>query len=395
MGKKRRKAPKVWCYYCEREFDDEKVLVQHQKAKHFKCHYCHKKLSTAGGMAIHVLQVHKETVTKVPNAKPDRESTEIEIYGMEGIPPEILAAHDEDYEEGKATKSTKAEAPPSGFGGISLPTSAIHMPSQPLYPAIPPMHTPQVSVPHRPPNWPATPPSQAWSASPISGQSPIPFRPAQLPQMPQPLFPIPNPPVPVTSSVTQPFQDPLLQRQTQPIPRPLFPVQNNQSLPLTSSGLPSQSPVQSSYSPVPSSYSTQSHSLFPINGQYTNTPLSSNLSSPFPSEPLQRPTSEPIGPVEGSNVSSVHSAPTIKGGSAPEFSGALATSTSSHMYALGPNTGAPSIGPPPVISNKPPSAQAAAKEVYLVWDDEAMSMEERRMGLGKYQVYDETSQVSP
>lgn len=34
---------------------------------------------------------------RVPNAKPDRESTEIEIFGMQGIPPEILAAH---YGEG-------------------------------------------------------------------------------------------------------------------------------------------------------------------------------------------------------------------------------------------------------------------------------------------------------
>lgn len=65
MGKKKKRAAsKVWCYYCDREFDDEKILVQHQKAKHFKCHVCHKKLSTAGGMSIHVLQVHKETVSK-------------------------------------------------------------------------------------------------------------------------------------------------------------------------------------------------------------------------------------------------------------------------------------------------------------------------------------------
>lgn len=65
MGKKKKRASeKVWCYYCDREFDDEKILVQHQKAKHFKCHVCHKKLSTASGMVIHVLQVHKENVTK-------------------------------------------------------------------------------------------------------------------------------------------------------------------------------------------------------------------------------------------------------------------------------------------------------------------------------------------
>lgn len=39
MGRKKRGTIKkvVFCYYCDREFDDEKVLIQHQKAKHFKC----------------------------------------------------------------------------------------------------------------------------------------------------------------------------------------------------------------------------------------------------------------------------------------------------------------------------------------------------------------------
>jgi hypothetical protein len=64
MGKKKKKTYMVWCFYCEREFEDEKVLIQHQKAKHFKCHVCHKKLSSAGGMVIHVLQVHKESISK-------------------------------------------------------------------------------------------------------------------------------------------------------------------------------------------------------------------------------------------------------------------------------------------------------------------------------------------
>ena len=47
---------------------------------------------------------------------------------------------------------------------------------------------------------------------------------------------------------------------------------------------------------------------------------------------------------------------------------------SSHMYSSGPNTGGPSIGPPPVISNKPPGLPGSTNEVYLVWDDEAFSM---------------------
>lgn len=48
--------------YCERDFEDEKVLISHQRAKHFKCTRCSKKLNTAGGMRVHVVQVHKETI---------------------------------------------------------------------------------------------------------------------------------------------------------------------------------------------------------------------------------------------------------------------------------------------------------------------------------------------
>ena len=82
--------------YCNRDFDDEKVLTFHQKAKHFKCHVCHKKLYTAPGLAIHCSQVHKEIVTKVPNAINGRDNIELEIYGMEGIPPEDRIAHEKE-----------------------------------------------------------------------------------------------------------------------------------------------------------------------------------------------------------------------------------------------------------------------------------------------------------
>ena len=56
MGKKKRHHPDVeeiitrpWCYYCERDFDDLKILISHQKAKHFKCERCGRRLNTAGG----------------------------------------------------------------------------------------------------------------------------------------------------------------------------------------------------------------------------------------------------------------------------------------------------------------------------------------------------------
>jgi hypothetical protein len=50
--------------YCERRFLDEKILIAHQKSRHFKCHVCNKKLSSAPGLVVHIFQVHKETITK-------------------------------------------------------------------------------------------------------------------------------------------------------------------------------------------------------------------------------------------------------------------------------------------------------------------------------------------
>uniref|UniRef100_A0A8C5P5F6 C2H2-type domain-containing protein n=1 Tax=Jaculus jaculus TaxID=51337 RepID=A0A8C5P5F6_JACJA len=66
-----------------RDFDDENILIQHQKAKHFNCHICHKKLYTGPGLAIHCMQVHKETIDAVLNAIPGRTDIELDIYGME------------------------------------------------------------------------------------------------------------------------------------------------------------------------------------------------------------------------------------------------------------------------------------------------------------------------
>lgn len=96
MGKKKRRDDggeasqqrRIFCYYCDRNFDDEKVLILHQKARHFKCPTCHKKLSTVSGMLIHTQQVHKESLKSIPNAKPGKESVEVEVYGMEGVPGE-------------------------------------------------------------------------------------------------------------------------------------------------------------------------------------------------------------------------------------------------------------------------------------------------------------------
>jgi hypothetical protein len=60
MGRKSKaKGPVVqpFCYYCDREFDDENVLILHQKAKHFKCHVCFKRMTTIQALSIHLSHV--------------------------------------------------------------------------------------------------------------------------------------------------------------------------------------------------------------------------------------------------------------------------------------------------------------------------------------------------
>ncbi|CAN8313773.1 unnamed protein product [Cochlearia groenlandica] len=337
MGKKKKRATeKVWCYYCDREFDDEKILVQHQKAKHFKCHVCHKKLSTASGMVIHVLQVHKENVTKVPNADSGRDATDLEIYGMQGIPPDALAAHYGEEEEESQAKVAKIEIPSVPLGGaVPRPYGMMYQPQQPqqVPGAVRPMYY-HPGAPMRPPGpgWPMPPPRpQQWY--PQNPAAPVP-QPAHLGYRPQPLFPVHG------MGMAMPTPSHLVQ------PSPVSGV--------TPPGIPAASPAM----PVP-------QPLFPV----------MNNSAPSQASPFST---------------------SLPGGGAQQFppnnSMPVGGNTNAHSYASGPNTSGPSIGPPPVIANKAPTSQP--NEVYLVWDDEAMSMEERRMSLPKYKVHDETSQMN-
>ena len=47
----------------------------------------------ATGLSVHMNQVHKENLTTVENALPNRANLDIEIFGMEGIPDDVVASH--------------------------------------------------------------------------------------------------------------------------------------------------------------------------------------------------------------------------------------------------------------------------------------------------------------
>ncbi|PGH35838.1 hypothetical protein GX50_01296 [[Emmonsia] crescens] len=133
MGKKKRGHPDLeellsrpWCYYCERDFDDLKILISHQKAKHFKCDRCGRRLNTAGGLSVHMSQVHKETLSAVDNALPNRSSLDIEIFGMEGVPEDVLQAHNQrvltQYHQAEVERRAVTGNPAPGVpGGGSQP----------------------------------------------------------------------------------------------------------------------------------------------------------------------------------------------------------------------------------------------------------------------------------
>ncbi|XP_011153846.1 BUB3-interacting and GLEBS motif-containing protein ZNF207 [Harpegnathos saltator] len=175
MGRKKKKQSRPWCWYCNREFEDEKILIQHQKAKHFKCHICHKKLYTGPGLSIHCMQVHKETIDKVPNSLPNRSDIEIEIYGMEGIPPNDAKEHERQRNGGRPGSPSSGEdepvtkkAKPEGLLGSA--------PAMPGMAGIPGM-TPQPTLPPMPPGM-AHP-----SMAPHPGIPPHPGMPPMHPMM--------------------------------------------------------------------------------------------------------------------------------------------------------------------------------------------------------------------
>ncbi|MCJ1245886.1 hypothetical protein MMC30_003090 [Trapelia coarctata] len=128
MGKKKRGHPDVeeilsrpWCYYCERDFDDLKILINHQKAKHFKCERCGRRLNTAGGLSVHMTQVHKETLTTIENALPNRSNLDVEIFGMEGIPEDVVGSHNQrvrsQFAQAEAERRAATGNPGTGGAG--------------------------------------------------------------------------------------------------------------------------------------------------------------------------------------------------------------------------------------------------------------------------------------
>ncbi|XP_072224174.1 BUB3-interacting and GLEBS motif-containing protein ZNF207-like [Leuresthes tenuis] len=342
MGRKKKKQMKPWCWYCNRDFDDEKILIQHQKAKHFKCHICHKKLYTGPGLAIHCMQVHKETIDGVPNAIPGRTDIELEIYGMEGIPEKDMEERrrvleqknqetqrkkqnqddsdedDEDDEPGPSFQPPAAGQPPTGYippmtqpvgaGAPGIPPSG-YSGIPPMIPGVPPM------IPGLHPVMAGMPPGMI----PMGGMMP-PMMPGVPPGIP--------PPVGHRSGITH-----------MPQPPPAASILTRPAVP-TAAPLPGQTDI--------------AKPLFPSAGQSHQTVSGS------PHAPL--------------STSSDPSKPTF-----PAY-------TQAATAVAGPNAGSGTVSKPPsTMASKPATLTTSSATSKLIHPDEDLSLEELRAQLTRYQ----------
>lgn len=66
-------------------------------------------------------QVHKEQLTEIENALPNRSGLDVEIFGMEGVPEDVLLAHQQrvatQYHQAEAERQAVTGNPPAGSGG--------------------------------------------------------------------------------------------------------------------------------------------------------------------------------------------------------------------------------------------------------------------------------------
>ncbi|KAG1973102.1 BUB3-interacting and GLEBS motif-containing protein ZNF207 [Pimephales promelas] len=280
--------------YCNRDFDDEKILIQHQKAKHFKCHICHKKLYTGPGLAIHCMQVHKETIDGVPNAIPGRTDIELEIYGMEGIPEKDMQdrrrvleqkSHESQKKKPNQDDSDEEDDDDDDEAG---PSSFQQPAAQPQAAYMPPMT--QAGI-HHVAHAQGMPHGYAGMPHMLTGVPPmIPGMPPVMPGMPPGMMPMGGMMHPMMPGMP-PGMPPHVARPGMPPMAPAAPV---------------TAPVMASRPAVPATQSVASKPLFPsaVQAQQTVSGPSSNSSdSPKVTFPAYtQPSSTPSVAVSSSTV---------------------------------------------------------------------------------------------
>uniref|UniRef100_A0A2K6KPZ1 Zinc finger protein 207 n=1 Tax=Rhinopithecus bieti TaxID=61621 RepID=A0A2K6KPZ1_RHIBE len=336
MGRKKKKQLKPWCWYCNRDFDDEKILIQHQKAKHFKCHICHKKLYTGPGLAIHCMQVHKETIDAVPNAAENDHtwnlwSTGIEYHQTKNRDRKDHTSSLTQNTQESQKKKQQDDSDEYDDDDSAASTSFQPQPVQPQQGYIPPMAQPGLPpVPGAPGMPPGMPPPVPRPGIPPMTQAQAVSAPGILNRPPAPTATVPAPQPPVT--------------------KPLFPSAGQMGTPVTSSSTASSNSE---------SLSASSKALFPSTAQAqaaVQGPVGTDF-KPLNSTPAT--TTEPPKPTF------------------PAYTQSTASTTST--------TNSTAAKPAASITSKPATLTTTSATSKLIHPDEDISLEERRAQLPKYQ----------
>lgn len=77
------------------------------------------------GLSVHMSQVHKEQLTEIENALPNRSGLDVEIFGMEGIPNDVLNSHNQrvaaQFQQAETERQVATGNPPAGGGTAGQP----------------------------------------------------------------------------------------------------------------------------------------------------------------------------------------------------------------------------------------------------------------------------------
>lgn len=152
------------------------------------------------------LQVHKETIDKVPNALPNRNNIEIEIYGMEGIPEEDLKEHERQRAGRMGGPGRRQDEDDDEDSQSSLPSQSNPPPPS----AVPSQGPPGPMGPMMGPNGPMMP--MMGPMGPMGHMPPYMGGPGMMPGPMGPLGPMPppgGPPATNPPSTSQPPNKPL------------------------------------------------------------------------------------------------------------------------------------------------------------------------------------------
>ncbi|KAJ5740487.1 hypothetical protein N7493_000359 [Penicillium malachiteum] len=405
MGKKRR-GPSLeellarpWCYYCERDFDDLKILTLHQKAKHFKCERCGRRLNTAGGLSVHMSQVHKEQLTEIENALPNRVGLDVEIFGMEGIPDDVLQAHHQrvatQFQQAEADRQAATGNPPAGSGASGQPAKKPRLEAT--------SDLKKRLAEHRARRAEGTAGGSSGEATPVgAGQTPVPTPPVSTTPSAYAQSPTVPSPAPAPMSIPAPVQ-----QYSYPQPYGGAPAVAPYQQPVNL-GYPPFSPASAQPVPGASPYPPTGYSPQPFPGQpgYGASPSPYPSQQPTPTESaIPRPASLPpppaglsglpqrpafaAPPVNAQQMQQMHMGhPVPQKVAVPSYGNGNATQDTPQVPPPSDNnvsSAAPAAGTEkPADGTEKPSKKDKSKPTRMIYSDETTSPEEKMAQLPRY-----------